>query len=155
MCRIVRNINGDRDWRNVEGVRDYQEGNLGRFSGETFLTEILPLHKPNINAWPYGAHWASNEAYREAVIPERLDFLRLLYAQKKPKYTFCYGKEFWPHHKSIFLGLTFEALFADDVEYGISGDSVVVLTRFFDPSYQGFTIDFIGELCETIKALIQ
>ncbi len=155
MCRIVRNISGDRDWCDVEAVRDYQERDLGRFTGETFLTEILPLPKPDINAWPYGAHWPSNDVYWKAIIPERVSYLRELYSQNKLKYTFCYGKEFWPHHKSIFRDLRFETLISDDVEYSVSGDSVVVLTRFFDPSYQGFTIDFIGELCEQVKSVVR
>lgn len=151
MCRIVGHLAGDKQWHEVSHVREYQALRLGRLDGETFLTEVLPLPKPGRSSWPFGELWDTEDAYVEAVLGDRLEMLSQLHSESKPRYTFCYGKGFWDHHKAIFWDREFRPLIEDDAEISVAGKSVIVLTRFFDPSYQGFTIDFIDRLCTKIK----
>ena len=151
MCRIVARVAGDPEWRSIVRVKKYLEQHLGRLDGETFLTEVLPLPKRSVNNWPYEHLWATKDDYVEAVIEGRIELLRKLHQESSPTYTFCYGKDYWPHHKQIFPDLKFETLIDGDVEIGVRDGSVVVLTRFFDPSYQGFTIDFIDTLISAVE----
>jgi len=151
MCRIVARVNGDTQWRDVGRVKDYLAAHLGGIDGDTFLTEVLPLPKRTIDNWPYERLWATRDEYVDKVLDSRIALLRTLYQKSNPAYTFCYGKDYWPHHREIFSDFEFETLIEDDAEIGVQDGSVVVLTRFFDPSYQGFTIDFIDTLISAIE----
>ena len=150
MCRIVGRLTGVCNWRDTEYVRDYQEKYLGRRDGNTFLTEVLPLPKRSTGSWPYDALWPTKDEYERSVLGDRIDMLRELRRHHTPRYTFCYGKGFWDHHKHIFKERRFRPLIENDAEISVENASVVVLTRFFEPTYQGFTIDFIGELCTAV-----
>jgi hypothetical protein len=151
MCRIVARVNGDEQWRDVGRVKDYLAAHLGGLDGDTFLTEVLPLPKRTVNNWPYEHLWATKDDYVEGVLNSRIALLRTLRQKSNPAYVFCYGKDYWPHHREIFSDFEFETLIDDDAEIGVQDGSVVVLTRFFDPSYQGFTIDFIDTLISAVE----
>ena len=151
MCRIISRINGDPGWRSLGRAKDYLESQLGRLRGETFLTGVLPLPKRSGNDWPYDHLWTTKDEYVESVLEGRIELLRELHEESNPTYTFCYGKAYWPLYKRVCPDLKFETLIVEDAEIGVRDGSVVVLTRLFDPSYQGFTIDFIDTLISAVE----
>ncbi len=46
----------------------------------------------------------------------------------------------------------FQVLFEGYAEISASVSSIVVLRRCFDPTFARFTIDFIGRLCDEVRA---
>ena len=70
ICYVMGRLKGASDWDDYcTFAKRYQVERLGRRSGETFLTEVLPLPKPTVNAWPYGSLWPTKRAYEEEVRP--------------------------------------------------------------------------------------
>jgi hypothetical protein len=150
MLSIVGRISADPNWWDTEYRRSYQMNQLGRLDGETYLTEILPLPKKALNDWPYGELYESPDAYRTAVLTDRLNQLRHDYATASPKPEFisCYGKSFWPQHRAAFDFIKFQPALGGAIELGRNDHTVFVLTRFLDYGRTGFTKDFVNQLCE-------
>jgi len=151
MCRIVGRLRGNAQWSDKEVVREYQFHHLGRRGDESFLTEILPLPKPNTGAWPYEYLYPTRQAYEDAVRPDRIEGLRELFADHKPKYVFCYGKTNWKHYKSVFRDAEFAPILDGAAEIATLGNSTVVLTNFFSP-WCGVIVEFIERLCHKVSA---
>ena len=78
MSKIVLRMDGDPDWQSVDRARQYQAERLGRFGGETFLTDLLPLPANSVGDWPYPELFVGKEAYRREVLPARIAALREL-----------------------------------------------------------------------------
>jgi hypothetical protein len=150
MSAIVGRINGNRDWWDLESTRDYQSRYLGRPGGETFLTEVLPMPKKAISEWPYENLLGTPNEYLETVQDSRLQLLRNDYSESspKPEYIFCYGKEFWGKHVSVFDGINFESELEGSVQWGIYESSVVIQTKMFGYGWHGFNEEFVNNVCE-------
>ena len=155
MCQIVGKLSGVTAWSDTDHggfVRTYQSNRLGRCNDETFLTEILPLPKKNSKDWPYASLYASRKVYEAAVLPRRIAELRDLFDKHSPEYVFCYGKGFWPHHRSVFRDAEFTPIPDGAAQIATLGPTTITLTKFFDPSFAGVTVEFIGRLCDTVSA---
>ncbi len=155
MCHILGKLSGEPAWSDTSHggfVRTYQSTRLGRCNGETFLTEVLPLPKKNTKDWPYESLFLTRQAYEAAVLPLRLNELRDLFDKHCPKYVFCYGKGFWPHHKELFSDAEFAPILDGAAQIATLGPTTITLTKFFDPSFAGVTVEFIGRLCDTVSA---
>ena len=156
MCQIIGKLSGKAGWCNTghDGfVRAYQSQRLGRRDGETFLTEILPLPKKNISDWPYSSLFATRQAYERAVLRRRIASLRALFGKHKPEYVFCYGKGFWPHHKQIFPEAAFTPILGGEAHIATLGRTTITLTKFFDPTITGKTLEFVPRLCDEVSAM--
>ena len=151
MCRVVGRLSG-KPWRDTGFVRCYQSTHLGRKGGETFLTEILPLPKPNMGVWPYERLYPTRQAYEDAVLPKRVEALRELFDTHRPKYVFCYGKGFWPHHKKLFSEAEFTPILDGAAQIAMVGRSTIVLTAFFDPTIVGKVEVFVERLGHEVEA---
>jgi hypothetical protein len=105
MSRLVLRLTGESNWRDRELVRWYQVNRLGRAGGETFLTEALPFPCPSTALWPYASLFATRDAYRTRVLPDRMRRLRAMFEQHRHRYVFCDGKGYWPTSRTSFIAL--------------------------------------------------
>jgi hypothetical protein len=81
-----------------ENIRNYQAEKLGRFDGNTLLTELMPIPKPKVKRWDYSElipQFASREEYYRTVKPRRIK-------EHRPKVAVCYGKAFWGDYRQLF-----------------------------------------------------
>lgn len=131
MARLALRLEGHPRWHDRDSIRAYQRERLGRISGDSFLTEILPLPSPSRAVWPYGSLFPDRKAYEAEVLPHRIRLLRGLFDEYRPDYVFCYGKANWPHHERLFAGAVFEELETGRVRVGALGQSRIILTHFF------------------------
>jgi hypothetical protein len=96
MCYIMLRLEDQEPTR--ENTRTYQAEKLGRFGGNTLLTELMPIPKPKVKRWDYEElipQFASREEYYRVVKPRRIRNLRALLTEHRPKVVVCYGKAFW------------------------------------------------------------
>lgn len=88
LIRILLEIRGETP--GVEDVRECQRATWARATGDVCLSELLPLPAPNTGVWPYEqmsdlAHLSSREAFKAAMIAQRIRSLRELLAAHVPK----------------------------------------------------------------------
>jgi hypothetical protein len=127
MMGAIRGSDSDTEYRR-----------LGADAGDTLLTELLPLPRPNVSEWDatYIPSWfgfRSFAAYSRAVRPERLKRLRGLLREKMPPLVFCYGTSQRRSFEDLF-GLGPDAW--QEPHPGIEraevwGSTTVVLTPFY------------------------
>jgi hypothetical protein len=149
IIRIVGGLSGEPEWMSSSFVRDYQARKLGRRSGDTFLTEVLPLPKRSVGDWPYESLWKQKKDYEAAVRPERMTMLSGLHQRYGPQFTFCYGKSNWAYYRQIFPAVEFKPLVDGHLELGQVGDSNIVLMQHF--SAWGFTNKAIALIVESLR----
>jgi hypothetical protein len=131
MSKIVLRLEGEPDWPDREICRRYQSQSLGRFDGETFLTELLPLPKPSYSEFPEWWPFSSWETYAIGVLPHRIGMIRRLFEAHRPRFVFCYGKAYWTYHQKIFPGADFIPILAGKMQMAEVAGSKIVLTPFF------------------------
>jgi len=150
MSAIVGRIKGDQDWWDSDYARNYQKLHLGRLDGETYLTEVLPLPKRSLKDWPYGNIYPSPNEYRARVFPNQLAALQHEYAvaDPMPQFVFCYGKQYWSLHQSIFNFGTYRSALEGKIHWTSNESTVIILTNFFGYGWTGFGEDFVNRLCE-------
>jgi hypothetical protein len=51
MAKIARALNHHKDWKDQAKAHDYIRKQLGCNSGDTFLTELLPVPRPKVGYW--------------------------------------------------------------------------------------------------------
>ena len=100
------------------------------------MCELMPIPKPRINVWDYEMlipQFKSAKEYYEVVKPRRVNYLRGLIQEHRPKVVIGYGqgftKSYWQAYSELFPELRFSAhgqfLVARDT------NAVVVLTNHF------------------------
>ncbi len=130
MCYIMLRLENEDPSR--ENIRHYQAEQFGGKHGNTLLTELMPIPKPNVNSWGYEElipQFASREDYYQQVKPQRVDYLRQLVGEHRPPVVIGYGKAFWPSYKELFPDHDFEN--KDIFEIAINQGTLVVLTGHF------------------------
>jgi hypothetical protein len=115
----------------AEAVAGYQVRELGRAHGDTLLTELMPLPAPTTRHWPYQAlfadpRFASRDRYLNTIKPHRIQLLRDLIANHKPRLVICYGKSYWTDFKRLFPGAKFQiaVLRQDPSKRGAAADTL-------------------------------
>lgn len=87
-CKIILASTNDHDPTRDE-VWDYQSQYFGRKEGKELLAELRPLPSPKKNFWIYNTlnipYLKSRESYEKYITPLRINFLRTLFMDKKPK----------------------------------------------------------------------
>jgi hypothetical protein len=83
----------------------YQKARLGRPSGETLLTELMPYPSTRIADWPYAAEpylRGTRPEYMARCLPERIELLKGVLALAERELVICYGKGHWGHFARLF-----------------------------------------------------
>jgi hypothetical protein len=130
MCYIMLRLEGHEPTR--ENIRTYQAEKLGRFGGNTLLTELMPIPKPKVKRWDYEElipQFASREEYYRVVKPKRIEYLRALLKENGPKVVVCYGKAFWSDFRELFEGSVFEQ--DGQFQTAVLDNTLVVLAGHF------------------------
>ncbi len=112
--------------------RLYQAEELGRSSGETLLTELLPYPHTRANEWSYAefGRFGDRKTYKAAMLGRRKDLLRSVLWESSRELIVCYGKADWHHFKELFpLTITWHS--AGPFETATTGETHIVLTPHF------------------------
>ena len=127
MCYIMLRMEDREPTR--ENIRRYQAEALGRTHGQTLLTELMPIPKPNIGEWGYETlipQFSSRQDYYDMVMPRRIRYLTALLTEHKPAVVIGYGKAYWPAYKKLFPNMSFTS--ASQFDVATTAGTVVVLT---------------------------
>jgi len=132
-----------------ENIRRYQAEKIGRDGGNTLLTELMPIPKPKVKRWGYEElipQFKSREEYYRIVKPRRIECLRGLIAEHRPKVVICYGKAFWVDFRELFHGHEFveEGVF----QRALAGETLVLLTVHFTARSMNGRFDEIVSLLD-------
>lgn len=92
----------------LDATRNYQVQDFARLNGEVASLELLPLPSASTRDtdWRYG-EWsalealASREAYSQHCLPRRIESLRTLIAQERPRAVVFYGATYLRHWEAI------------------------------------------------------
>lgn len=137
-----------------ENIRKYQAESLGRFHGNTLLTELMPIPKPKISRWDYDEllpQFFSRRDYYQQIKPQRIIYLRELIAKHRPKVIIGYGKGFWSDYKQLFPQLNFEQ--NGNFEIAFDGKMAVILTDHFTARSMNGKFDDIVKIVERYNLL--
>ena len=146
MSRFIMAMQGTPGWQEKSSAKEYQSTRLGRADGDTFLTELMPLPCPRIDAWPYELIFPSKEEYIAAVRPIRIKWLRSEITECKPRFVICYGKGNWHHHKEILCDVEFRSELNGKICVGQRGHSTILLIPFL--SYDNVTTQLIIQIAD-------
>lgn len=130
MCYIMLRLEGKEPTR--ENIRTYQAEKLGRYGGNTLLTELMPIPKPKVRRWDYDElipQFDSREDYYQTVKPRRIEYLRGLVEKHRPKVVIGYGKGFWSDYRQLFAGHDFSD--EDGFQTAVADETLVILTAHF------------------------
>ena len=149
MSYIARFANGEPDWMDTGKTKAYRNDRLGRFGGDTLLTDLLPIPCPERNAdWPHSSRYPDKGSYEEDVLPGRIGMLREMMREGRPRVVFCYGKTFWERYRLVFEGAEFRGV--DGIgEVAEWNGTKVVLTKFF--SFQYYPKRSVPSLCNAAE----
>jgi hypothetical protein len=158
MAKIARYSAGAEDWQSTPKANDYVLKCLGTATGQTLLLELLPLPKRCHEHWPaiYDERFPGDiTKYWSEMLddhPNRIDRLRSLAREHKPKRVICYGSGNWYQYKRIFqrcewtqykLGPRVRA------EIGKIEGTTIVLSPFF--SHRALSNDALSALCDLLQ----
>jgi hypothetical protein len=102
MCDLMLRRSGEKP--TLETRNRYQASELGRKNGHTLLCELLPYPSKNASAWIYPGRFESREAYRKAIVPQRIRLLKNTIGEAKRELIVCYGKGDWKNFEVLFEG---------------------------------------------------
>ena len=152
MCYIMLRLEDQEPTR--ENIRQYQAEKLGRFGGNTLLTELMPIPKPKISRWGYEElipQFSSRADYYETVKPQRVKLLRQLIVEHKPRVLIGYGKGFWAEYKALFDSMPFAA--NGQFQVAFDGTTLVILTGHFTARSMNGKFDDIVSIIDAAGAL--
>jgi hypothetical protein len=147
MCHIMLRLEGREPTR--ENIRDYQANHLGRVHGRTLLTELMPIPKPAVSHWGYEElipQFTSREDYYRQVKPRRLNYLRGLLAEHRPRIVIGYGKAFWPSYRKLFEGFQFSN--SEPFQVATRDSTLVALTGHFTARSMNGRLDEVVEIIQ-------
>jgi hypothetical protein len=137
MCEIMLKLDGKES--TTENIQEYQSEHLGRASGSTLLSVLLPIPLPVGSAWGYETllpQYASRQAYYAAVKPLRFELFNQLLSQHLPKIIIAYGQSAWPEYQELFGD--FKLSPHGQFMVGWDANTVVILSNHFsDGSMSG------------------
>ena len=133
MSMVMLAMNDTPEWWEFPKAQEYQEAKLGRYNGETFLTDLMPLPCKNLNDWPYPDLFPTKAEYIAKIRPDRIRWLRAEISAFKPPFVFCYGKGNWRYYEEIFSDVEFKPAFNTEIRVGVRGNSQIILLKFLSP----------------------
>ncbi len=130
MCVIMLHLSEVEPTR--ENIRQYQANSLGRYGGQTLLTELMPIPKSKLTDWGYEdliSHFSSREDYYARIKPKRITYLRSLITNYQPRVVICYGKAYWEDFKTLFPDADFKK--NGQFEISLPNRTLAILTDHF------------------------
>ncbi len=108
----------------IEEVRQYHQDQLGQESD--CLVELFPLPSPGMKKWSY-KNWKLNEInfldsrknYRQKLGPTRVETLKQLIAEHRPKVVLFYGKQYQSYWNQITSVQTEEWKLFDQLKFPV------------------------------------
>jgi len=149
MTRMVLKLDGIEAWDQNAFTKPYKEQRLGRFDGDTFMTDVLPLPTTRNKDWPYVSPFSDREAYEKVMRPVRVASIHDLWSRHKPQYVFCHGVKNWTAIKSKFGGDYVERSHGS-VQIARVEDSIIVLT--WNLGGRKMHIPRLGQIVDTVTA---
>lgn len=149
MSKLILAMEGEEDWREPASAKRYQAERLGRFKGDTFLADLMPLPCPRLTEWPYTAIYPTKAEYIAEVRPMRIEMLREELLEIQPPFVFCYGKGNWRFYRKIFKGVDFKPACDEKILVGKQGNSKILLLNFLSPDL--VKTELIGEIAEMFR----
>lgn len=150
MSMVMLAMNDAPGWREFPKAQEYQETKLGRYDGETFLTDLMPLPCKNLKDWPYPDLFPTKAEYIEKIRPTRVRLLNERLSEVEPRIVFCYGKGNWRFYEEIFSGVNFKFALDARIKIGERGASKILLLNFLSPDL--VKTELIGEIAEMFGA---
>jgi len=110
ICDLMLRRAGVRHPTREQRLR-YQADHLGRQTGETLLTELLPYPHSDANQWLYAqfGRYSNRQDYADAMIRRRQELLSRVFRAHPPQLIVAHGKQNWEHYKAIFRETTWDA----------------------------------------------
>ena len=112
LIRVYQNAYGLES--NIEAIRDFQMTRLGRAGisavSSPCIFELMPLPSPRLGAWPYErfakqhqelAFLENRQKYEDAVLFDRIQFLRQQIEIHKPRVVCFFGLKYVDHWNQI------------------------------------------------------
>jgi hypothetical protein len=165
LIRILIVAQGKEDF-SVEAVRSVQSTSWGRSGGDNCLLELLPLPSPGVNKWYYNA-WSdlpelrSREVYRAAVTGDRVQRLRELVGEYRPRCVVFYSVS--PDYLarwSQIAGTDFSLIEPEIMCSGNQGQSFTarfhsngntLFVVIYHPVYTGLTKEYFAKVGQAIR----
>lgn len=91
MAKIMLARKGHSGWRNTERAKEYIRSQLGRSTGETFLTELSPIPSPNAKDQAWMRWFRERDLQLDTKMKQRQEALRRVLEVKPPPLVICYG----------------------------------------------------------------
>jgi hypothetical protein len=148
MCYIMLCLDGTEP--TTQNIREYQAEKLGRYGGNSLLTELMPIPKPKVQRWDYEEfipQFASREEYYSVVRPRRVAMLRGLIDEYNPRIVIGYGKAFWKDYRKLFEGS--ESKQEGQFQTAVCGDTLLILTGHFAARSMNGRFDELATIIST------
>ena len=132
MCYVMLARNGEKP--TTTALRAYQNEKLGRYTGETLLTELLPLPKKKASEWGEYASltgFKTLDDYHKYAVPIRTQHLQEIFRMYSPQIVICYGRGFWKPYRKIFAEANFTRDSDGIFERARIGDTLIILSHHF------------------------
>lgn len=145
MCYVMLAL--ARQSTDRESIRAYQAEKLGRYGGNTLLTELMPIPSPKLDQWRYEEllpQFKSRQDYFAQVKPYRLALLRELIETNSPSAIVAHGKGYWSEYKALFSHLQFVK--HNTFEVAKSDSTVVILTGQFASRSMNGKFDEVAQI---------
>ena len=150
--KLIRIIYGIKDLSpQTDDIREYQRTQLGRFNGETCLTELMPLPSPSSNHWLYADISAlpelkSRKSYLHHWAPIRFHMLSKLISKNRPKFVVYYGMGYYQDWWSQLMPANHKTIHIDGVKAYLGENEGAVFAVSPHPVATGVKNTFFHEL---------
>ena len=92
MAKIMRAYNGNKEWGNLEAVKEYVRFKLGRSDGQTFLTELSPIPAGKASDKKWMTLLSTLDPELDSKIRQRKCKLKKALKENHHSLVICYGK---------------------------------------------------------------
>jgi hypothetical protein len=125
MSRIVRANKGAPDWSSLIEARTYARSSLGRENNETFLTELSPLPRPELNDPRWRGSLDDQKVLTRELVKRREEKIRAMLRACAPRLVVCDGWSRVEKFKEV-LGLATEPTLFGNVERSEDGRCLIL-----------------------------
>jgi hypothetical protein len=91
MAKIMRARDGHETWEDKDEANDYIRTQLGRFGGQTFMTELSPIPASNKADKKWMQMFERLDPQLARKLEEREENLKQILKESSPRLVICYG----------------------------------------------------------------
>jgi len=92
MAKIMRARDGHKDWKDITPANEYIRSRLGRFDGDTFLTELSPVPAGKTTDKTWKRLLSERDPDLDSKCEQRKTELKKTLKDNYPSLTICYGR---------------------------------------------------------------